>query len=808
MILVYVGDRVGRCIGDPAGVLRRFPWRTWCASWPVAVLPDRFRSNAVIIGVANYDDEGFRDIPAAANSVRAMQHVLHGLGGWPADRIKAMDSPSDCRAVVDELHDIAANTEDTLLLYYVGHGVLSSSSMDLCLTVKDTKSGRPDLYGIEYRRIKEAFKDSPARAKIAILDCCYSGRAIDALAGDALQEFTAADGVYTLIASDQIAHVPPLADQDNACTSFTGELVEIIRAGLPVHGDVLSLHDIYRELRRRLQERGLPRPNQSGTDLIGQAPFVINRDRGELAPGEIPEWLRAFSEGAVHEDALPDVEDGTYDPGFGDDVSLTELSSLIDVDVRRLRQALGHPKTRWFRRGRDAADRVVDLEGALRDLAESVPELAERVPLLWRSTSLMTPARLEASVTRDGCFLSLWKTQAARVCIAYPYNLPATMREPRDYMQLATALPVMPDVVVVVLYEHTTYGVDLHAVDTAHPDRRYFARWADLIRILGRALPWWPPALRRPADMARWAPGQAKSSTYEVVVRSDVPALIRLADTEPDGSAIRIAAIALAVELRDILIEQALTDIEDMETDDSYWAGTVTPARPETLGHRTYPPAPPDVIREGWLAISQRNDQLAWDCMQTAMREYGEEYFLFGRRFHLDSPAAGAAAEWLARLVPCPRTAAHAFVSGEDAAETYLDPATGMPAARFDGTLAYPDVMTYSSAAPHRLPTSSPLAEVILDEVIWVRTQDGVVYPAPCSDYRPHFGYSGSGPSALAIVLEALLKDIDSAPRYRDTPTVSAGLFAIAQKKWRPGTVLTRAQLLALLERTGREHSR
>lgn len=773
----------------------------------VAVLPDRSHSYAVIIAVANYDDDGFPDIPAAANSARAMQQVLQGLGGWPADRITFMDSPSDCRAVIDQLEDIAAKTEDTLLLYYVGHGVLSSSSMDLCLTVKDTKDGSPDRWGIEYRRIKEVFRDSPARAKIAILDCCFSGRAIDALAGEPLQEITAADGVYTLAASDQIAHVPPLADQGTACTSFTGVLAGIIRSGLPGHGEALSLHDIYPELRKRLQERGLPRPNQSGTDLIGHAPFVINRHRGHITPGDIPVWLRAFSEGTVHEDALPDVQDGSYDPRFGGDVSLVELSSLIDVDVRRLRQVLGHPRAARLRSGRDTTGEVVDLEDALRGLARSAPDLADRVPLLWRSTSLMRPASLEASATRDGCFLSLWETRDARVCIAYPYNLPAMMGEPRDYMRLAAALPRMPDVVVVVLYEHTTYGVDLHAVDTAHPDRRYFARWADLTRILGRALPWWPPTLRRPADMGRWAPGQAVS-TYEVVVRSDVPALIRLADAEPDGSAIRVAAVALAVELRDTLIDMALTDIHDVETEDDYWAGTITPARPQTLGHRTYPPVPADVVRDGWLAVSRRSGQLAWDCVQTAMREHGEEYFLFGRRFDLESPAAGAAAEWLARLVPCSRTAAHAFVFAEHAVETYLDPVTGMPAARFDGTRADPGSEYYSSVAPHRLPTSSPLAEVILDEVIWVRTQDGNVYPAPCSDYRPGFGYSGSAPSTLAIVLEALLKDIGSAPSYRNTPTVSAGLFAIAQKTWRSGTVLTRSQLLAMLERTGREHSR
>jgi len=39
------------------------------------------------------------------------------------------------------------------------------------------------------------------------------------------------------------------------------------------------------------------------------------------------------------------------------------------------------------------------------------------------------------------------------------------------------------------------------------------------------------------------------------------------------------------------------------------------------------------------------------------------------------------------------------------------------------------------AAIPRRLYTESPLAEVILDDPIWVRTQDGKLYPAPKHSY-------------------------------------------------------------------------
>ncbi|MEV6150520.1 hypothetical protein AB0L53_09275 [Nonomuraea sp. NPDC052129] len=76
-------------------------------------------------------------------------------------------------------------------------------------------------------------------------------------------------GAYTLTASDHAAHVPPLDQQANACTSFTGELLDLVRTGLPDGPEWLTLDLIYPHLRHRLHSRGLPEPNQRGTDTAG-----------------------------------------------------------------------------------------------------------------------------------------------------------------------------------------------------------------------------------------------------------------------------------------------------------------------------------------------------------------------------------------------------------------------------------------------------------------------------------------------------------------------------------------------------------
>ncbi|WP_433512357.1 caspase, EACC1-associated type [Nonomuraea sp. CA-143628] len=226
-------------------------------------------------------------IPAAANSLNGVHQVLTDprLCGWPADRVTVLADPYDSRTVATLIRRLAGQTSEVLLLYYVGHGVVTDSG-ELCLTLIDTDPDDPDLTGLEYRHIRAAFNHSPARVKVVILDCCYSGRAIEALsARDTLvADHTDIRGVYTLTAADLEAHTPPPDAQKDACTSFTGELLELIRTGVPGQEDPLTLGTLYLHLRHRLYTRGLPAPNQRGTDTAHSFGFTRNAARFEVSP--------------------------------------------------------------------------------------------------------------------------------------------------------------------------------------------------------------------------------------------------------------------------------------------------------------------------------------------------------------------------------------------------------------------------------------------------------------------------------------------------------------------------------------------
>ncbi|GAB3661175.1 hypothetical protein GCM10027589_23280 [Actinocorallia lasiicapitis] len=268
----------------------------------------------MLVGASRYDDPAFPDTPAVANSLTGLCEVLtdRALGGWPQERVTIVDAPRDAPMLVRSLRRWAEETEDVFLLYFAGHGVLQDRG-ELCLVLEDTVAEDPDVTGLEYQRIRDLLVNSPARVKIVILDCCYSGRAIRTLAGtDFLADTTDVQGVYTLTASDHAAHVPPLAEQRDAPTSFTGQLLDVLREGVPGEGEWLTLSAVYRRLRRRVEVAGLPPPNQRGTDTADRHGLVRNASRAAAAPsvepvlrpGPAPELRRArFRRGSGQDEA-------------------------------------------------------------------------------------------------------------------------------------------------------------------------------------------------------------------------------------------------------------------------------------------------------------------------------------------------------------------------------------------------------------------------------------------------------------------------------------------------------------------------
>ncbi|MEU0071442.1 Rieske 2Fe-2S domain-containing protein [Streptomyces sp. NPDC006332] len=269
-------------------------------------LPDPTRSNAVLIGTGTFRSSDLRDVPAVRGNLTDLAAVLSDpvFGSFPAGRCAVVPDPADARTACRALRDAADAAEDTLLVYFAGHGLLGARG-ELFLAMADTDPAELRVSALEYDVLREVVSECGADNRVVVLDCCFSGRAVPAL-GTVLSQ-TAIEGTYVL------ASAPPnglaLAPDGAAHTAFTGELIRLLRDGVPGGPELLGLGEIYRRLLRAAVLRGLPRPECSGTgtsDLLALAgnaalgptsPEVRRASEVPASPGE-PEAVGSAKPGA------------------------------------------------------------------------------------------------------------------------------------------------------------------------------------------------------------------------------------------------------------------------------------------------------------------------------------------------------------------------------------------------------------------------------------------------------------------------------------------------------------------------------
>lgn len=288
-------------------------------------LPDPARSRAVLVGAATYADPELPDLPSVANNVHDLAAVLTDpeLGGLSA---------SSCRAFVDitvdglhEALDVAREAEDVLVFYFAGHGLLSDSGK-LVLGMANTRAARPTLGGLQAEDLVSAIQGCPARYRVLIFDCCYSERAMRHMGGPEQQLRISGGYLIASAAENRLAAAPVGAEH----TAFTGELIALLRTGLPGHGALLSLDSVYHGLVDRLTAKGFPEPRAMGRN---SAPHLA-LSRNPLGPAvraTDPAALRRLildAEGEIDLDDRIDAVD-TLVAGARDDPAYLEQISLL-----------------------------------------------------------------------------------------------------------------------------------------------------------------------------------------------------------------------------------------------------------------------------------------------------------------------------------------------------------------------------------------------------------------------------------------------------------------------------------------------
>jgi hypothetical protein len=258
----------------------------------MAWLPDPARSRAVLIGVSRY--HRLPAIDAAGPDVTDLAALLMQPEVWglPAGHCTVVEDPRSAADLLDPIHDAALAAEDALLVYFVGHGLLAENT-ELYLALPDgTQERLHHAVGFAEVRRQVVTTAAHCRAKVVILDCCFSGRAMSGFLSGPQQfaDQTVVEGAYLLTATAET--VPALAPPGERYTAFTGALLDTLRDGVPGGPELLDMDTLHARATEDLRARDRPVPQRRSRNdghLLAIARNVaVSRPEGAPAPHRRP----------------------------------------------------------------------------------------------------------------------------------------------------------------------------------------------------------------------------------------------------------------------------------------------------------------------------------------------------------------------------------------------------------------------------------------------------------------------------------------------------------------------------------------
>lgn len=222
-------------------------------------------SRAVLIGTGRYAHDDLAPIPAASANITDLAAALTAPGSaFTAEHCETIYEPNHPSEVGDALGRAAHEATDILLVYYTGHGVIDRRGrLHFTVTDSDPDPQRLRWTAVPFEPLREEILDSPARIRILILDCCFAGRAFEAMSdlSTLVAGQTDIRGTYTLASCS--ANESSFAPVTLRNTAFTAALLSAVTPGV-------TLDELYRETDRYLQRNGFPRPRRRNVDIAGE----------------------------------------------------------------------------------------------------------------------------------------------------------------------------------------------------------------------------------------------------------------------------------------------------------------------------------------------------------------------------------------------------------------------------------------------------------------------------------------------------------------------------------------------------------
>jgi uncharacterized caspase-like protein len=254
---------------------------------------------ALLIGVSRFDDPRLSALNAPAQDVTALAEVLRDPARGGFEEV-TLSLDEDYLTVRDRLAALfeSRDPDDTVLLYYSGHGVLRRGNR-LFLATPGSDLDRPQARSIAAAEIRDLMDQSRAERQLLILDCCHSGAFGEHAKGAVAQAVTdntfagGGSGRYVLTASDSQQFAwdgGELKEGDvetRRLSSFTSWLVDGIGTAqaAPDEADI-TLDALFRYVCRRARSEGAAATPQSYVDRA-TGEFVIARNPAATTEAEV-----------------------------------------------------------------------------------------------------------------------------------------------------------------------------------------------------------------------------------------------------------------------------------------------------------------------------------------------------------------------------------------------------------------------------------------------------------------------------------------------------------------------------------------
>ncbi|WP_105971699.1 caspase, EACC1-associated type [Streptomyces geranii] len=288
--------------------------------------PSAKKSRAVLIASGKFTDATFTELDAVERTVKALKSQLgdHKVWGLSYGHCQVVEADECTREELLEIvREASQAAEDSFVLYFAGHGVNVKGRLLLPLPYSGAGESGTML---DFADLMKAADAGGARTKLALIDCCHAGLAMDALPFEQHVHGEVPEGCYVIAACE--ANRTAKSPQDHQFTAFGRALIRVLANDGPPDQEFWTPAQLFARVSELLTGGEYPQPVTNGAP-VGQLPWVKNRGYDRFY---VPADLSGPSAGDGSRRASEAVERVRY---LGPDPSLLPTPFLGRDDLLR-----------------------------------------------------------------------------------------------------------------------------------------------------------------------------------------------------------------------------------------------------------------------------------------------------------------------------------------------------------------------------------------------------------------------------------------------------------------------------------------